>query len=314
MKFKKLLALLLCIAMVMSFAACGGGNEAPPADGGGDVVEEQGSVVEDAALAYFANFPADKNVIKPEDLFAKMDAGEDMFILDVRAPEDYAKGHLKGAVNMPFGNESLAKNLELIPNDVPVYVTCYTGQTASQTTSVLNIAGKPVKNIQSGWNLGISAVPGFEAYVDTEEVALPTDSYPVDAELKAAVANFFSTLASYAGTPTASQNVTAEYVKEIVDAEADGYFILDVRQAEDFAAGHIKGATNIPFGTGMEAGFADLPTDQKIIVTCYSGQTASQVVGVLRMLGLEAYNLQHGMSKADSGKGWLGSGYETVTE
>ena len=64
MKFKKLLALLLCIAMVMSFAACGGGEEAPPADDGGDVVEEQGSVVEDAALAYFANFPADKTSSK----------------------------------------------------------------------------------------------------------------------------------------------------------------------------------------------------------------------------------------------------------
>jgi len=99
-----------------------------------------------------------------------------------------------------------------------------------------------------------------------------------------------------------------------VDSESDEYVSVAVRKAEDYAAGHVKGAINIPFGQGMEQSFADLPKDKKIIVYCYTGQTASQTVGILRLLGFEAYNMQFGMGSVESEKGWLGAGYETVTE
>ena len=45
---------------------------------------EETSVVAEKAMAYFTNYDGSKVVIKPADLFAKMDAGEDMLILDVR--------------------------------------------------------------------------------------------------------------------------------------------------------------------------------------------------------------------------------------
>ncbi len=315
MKLKKLLAILLCILMVTaSFAACGSNQEAaaPPAED--NPVAEQTNVVEEAALAYFANFPADKHVISPADFFAKIDAGEEMFILDIRSGDDYAKGHITGAVNMPFGNESIAKNIELIPDDVPVYVYCYTGQTASQTIAVLNVAGKPAYNVQSGFVRGISVEPGFEKYISTDPVALPTETYAVDSEIKAAVANYYATVASYAGTPTEAQNIKVDAVKEIVDSESDDYVILSVRKAEDYAKGHVKGAINVPFGAGMQEGLVQLPKDKKIIVYCYTGQTASQTVAILRLLGYEAYNMQFGMGSAETKSGWLGAGYETVTE
>ena len=41
------------------------------------------------------------------------------------------------------------------------------------------------------------------------------------------------------------ENITAEAAKEIMDTET-GYVILDVRTAEEFAEGHIKGAILIP--------------------------------------------------------------------
>lgn len=320
MNFKKLLVLLLCITMVaMSFAACGGGQEAaapadtPAADTPADTPEET-NIVEAAALAYFSNFPADKHVISPADFFAKIDAGEEMFIIDIRSGEDYATSHIKGAVNLPFGNESIAQNLEVIPDDVPVYVYCYTGQTASQTVAVLNVAGKPAYNVQSGFVRGISVTPDYENYLSTDTVALPSDTYAVDGDIKAAVANYFATIASYAGTDTASQNIKVETVKEIVDSESEDYVIVSVRKAEDYAKGHIKGAVNIPFGAGMQDALSELPKDKKIIVHCYTGQTASQTVAILRLLGYEAYNMQFGMGSAETESGWLGAGYETVTE
>jgi rhodanese-related sulfurtransferase len=320
-EFKKLLAVLLCLLMTLSFAACGGSEPAAPAEEppatetpAAEPPAEETNVVEEAALAYFANFPADKHVIAPKDLFAKIDAGEEMFIMDIRAAADYEKGHVKGAVNIPFATQAIAQNLEIIPDDVPVYVYCYTGQTASQTAAVLNVAGKPAYNVQSGFTNGISKAENFENYVNTEAVPLPADTYPVDPELKAAVEKYYATVASYDGTPTASQNIKVDQVKEIVDAESDDYVIVSVRQAADYEKGHVKGAINIPFGAGMQEGLAQLPKDKKIIVYCYTGQTASQTVGILRLLGYEAYNMSGGMGSVETKAGWLGAGYETVTD
>lgn len=312
MKFKKLLVLVLTIAlMTTTFAACGGQEAEAPAPAPEEV---ESTVVEDAAMGYFANLPENRNMIEMADLMTKIDAGEEMFILDVRSLEDYDKGHLKGAVNLPFASTAIAENLEFIPDDVPVFVYCYTGQTANQVTAVLNVAGKPVTNIKGGFLRGITVTEGHEAYLDMVSVPVPTDTYAVDEELKAAVADYFDVLVSYNGTPTANQNIAVEAVKEIIDSESDEYFILSVRQAEDFAKGHLPGAVNIPYGTGMQDSFADLPMDKKIIVYCYTGQTASQTVGILRLLGYEAYNMSFGMGSVETEKGWLGAGYEVVTE
>jgi len=311
MKFKKILAVALCLAMItMTFAACGAKTEAPAEE---PPVAES-TVVADAAMAYFANLPATNNMLTAEELFVKIDAGEEMFIMDVRSAEDYALGHLKGAVNFPFASTAIADNLEFIPDDIPVYVNCYTGQTASQVTSILKSVGKNITNIRGGWLLGITTTAGYEKYTDTVAVAMPTATYETAPELATAIDDYFATVVSYNGTPTANQNVSPEFVKELVDAESEDYTILSVRKAEDFALGHIPTAINIPFGAGMEVALAELPTDKPIIVYCYTGHTASQTVGILRLLGYEAYNMSFGMGSVETEKGWLGAGYETVTE
>jgi rhodanese-related sulfurtransferase len=310
-KLKKLLAVLLAMTMmIMPLAACG--SPAPEAPAVEAPVES--TIVADSTLNYFANLPESNNMIVIEDLLAKIDAGEEMFIIDVRSADDYALGHLKGAVNLPFASTAIAENLEFIPDDIPVFVNCYTGQTASQVTVVLNVAGKNVTNIRGGWLRGITTAAGYESYVDTEAVAMPTDSYPVDAELATAVNDYFAAVVSYADTPTANQNVSPEFVKALIDAESDEYTILSVRKAEDFALGHVPTAINIPWGAGMEVALAELPTDKPIIVYCYTGHTGSQTVAGLRLLGYDAYNMSFGIGSVETAKGWLGSGYETVIE
>ena len=122
---------------------------------------EAADPVKEAAMSYFADFPEDRHMISVKDLFAKMDAGEDMLIIDIRQPDAYAEGHLKGAVNIPYG-PAIAENLEKIPDDVMLYVNCYSGQTSSQTVALLNIAGKYATNIQSGYNNGIKVLEGYE--------------------------------------------------------------------------------------------------------------------------------------------------------
>lgn len=238
------------------------------------------------------------------DLFKKIDAKEELIILDVRQPADYEKGHLKGAYNVPLG-PTVATALEQIPDDVPLYVNCYTGQTSSQVVALLNMAGKFATNIQGGFNNGISKAEGFEAYVDTTAAALPEGKYAVDPAIKDAVTKYFADMEAAAGT-FKYFNFPVDSLKALVEAESDEYTILSIRKAEDYAAGHIAGAINIPFGKGMQAKFTDIPKDKPVVVYCYSGQTSSQTTAVLRLLGYEAYSLAGGMG-AEGGAGWLGA-------
>lgn len=317
---KKFLALIMCFVMALSMVACGGqdaaennANNTPAATEqqsevvvSTEVVEEV-DVVTEAAMAYFANFGDDRNIISPAKLFEKIEAGEDMVIIDIRQADAYAEAHLKGAVNVPYG--TVAEALELIPDDVPVYVNCYSGQTSSQTTALLRIAGKYAYNISGGYG-SISGTEGYEKYADTEVHTLTDASYEVADEIEAVIADYYK--AATTGTFASFQFPVAS-LQELVEAESDAYTILDVRGAEDYAAGHVAGAMNIPFGKGMQEGFAQIPTDKPVVIYCYSGQTASQVMGVLRALGFEAYNLPGGMGK-EGGSGWLGAGLPVVTE
>ena len=263
--------------------------------------------VVEAAKGYFANLPEDKHMIFPPELFEKMDAGEEMLIIDIRTAEDYAEGHLKGAVNVPYA--TVGENVEKIPDDIQIYIHCYTGQTGSQSTVLLNVAGKQVTNIQGGWKKGIIVEENYENYIETEPHELPGGEYPVDPAIAEAVADFS---AKAPGDAHANFNFPPEELAELIEAGDVPYTILSVRKAEDYAQGHIEGAVNIPYGPGIQDQLAGLPTDKPVIVYCYTGQSGSQTMTILRLLGYEAYNLNGGMGSAETESGWLGAGLPVV--
>ena len=61
------------------------------------------------------------------------------FILDVRPAVDYARGHFKGAVNIPI--EQLEKEYARIPKNQPVFVNCATGAKSQKTFDILGRKG-----------------------------------------------------------------------------------------------------------------------------------------------------------------------------
>ena len=147
---KKILSLVLCLALLASVTAFAAAEVSP--------------VVAEKAMAYFADYDGSKVVIKAPDLFAKIDAGEEMLILDIRQPDAYAESHLAGAINVPFGM-AIVENLSKIPDDVQIYVYCYTGQTASQTTAILRLLGYDAYNLSGGFINGWTA-KGYEGVTD----------------------------------------------------------------------------------------------------------------------------------------------------
>ncbi len=69
-------------------------------------------------------------------------------------------------------------------------------------------------------------------------------------------------------------------------AEEDGYIILDVRRADEFAAGHIPGAINVANESIGDQEIPELPDkDQLILVYCRSGNRSKQASQKLADLG-----------------------------
>ena len=86
-------------------------------------------------------------------------------------------------------------------------------------------------------------------------------------------------------------------------------FVLDIRAAENFKAGHIAGAVNLPLRTlADEASLKKLPPDQQIVIVDYDGHSASQAARLLNLLGYDSVALRDGMSVWTGDINVLGAG------
>ena len=120
-------------------------------------------------------------------------------------------------------------------------------------------------------------------------------------------------MVALAETTYKNYKISEEDLKALVDAKDASIVIVSARKAEDYAAGHIEGAINIPFGKDMVAGFEALPRDKVIVVYCYTGQTAGQTTAALRLMGYKAVSLNGGMGKeSNAPMGWANKGYPVV--
>jgi rhodanese-related sulfurtransferase len=62
-------------------------------------------------------------------------------LLDVRSPEEFRSGHIKGAVNIDL--QVLPKRMAEIPTDKPVVIYCRSGRRSAIAAQMLARAGYP---------------------------------------------------------------------------------------------------------------------------------------------------------------------------
>ena len=70
-------------------------------------------------------------------------------------------------------------------------------------------------------------------------------------------------------------------------------FLLDVRTADEFAAGHLPAAVNIPVDD-LRSRLKELPRDRQIAAYCQVGQRGYIATRILRQAGFDAANVGGG--------------------
>ena len=86
--------------------------------------------------------------IQAEDVSSHLAAN--LPILDVRRTDEYAAGHLDGAINIP--HTRLMEHIEALPHgDAPILVHCLAGVRSATACSALERLGKHVVNLAGGW-------------------------------------------------------------------------------------------------------------------------------------------------------------------
>jgi thiosulfate/3-mercaptopyruvate sulfurtransferase len=222
--------------------------------------------------------------------------GEDVQVIDVRPPEEFAAGHVQGALSLDV--EALRATVAGVD-----------GQLAAPATveAVMRAAG-----VRSGARLVVLAA---EVSPEPARVVWTMQylGHPEAHLLHAGFRGWTGATATGAATPSPGDFVVGAPVEPLrVDAawilahlNDPEVALVDARSADEFGAGHIPGAKHVDWHDNVEAGalrpnaelaarYDDLGGATTIVAYCKSGMRASLTYVVLRALGFNDVRLYDG--------------------
>jgi phage shock protein E len=120
----------VALIATVGLAACG--NDEPSSD------DAPAATAATSATAATADVSPSVALIGPaaaEALLAAPPAG--LVVLDVRTPEEFAAGHLEGAVMIDFQSPTFAADVVGLGEDTPVFVYCRSGNRSAQAVATM---------------------------------------------------------------------------------------------------------------------------------------------------------------------------------
>ena len=96
----------------------------------------------------------------------------------------------------------------------------------------------------------------------------------------------------------------ADDARALADA---GALILDVREDDEWAAGHAPGAAHIALGA-LPVRHTSVPLDRQVVAVCRGGGRSQRAAEALRNAGYDVVNLSGGM------QAWAAAGHPVVTD
>ena len=94
-------------------------------------------------------------------------------------------------------------------------------------------------------------------------------------------------------------------VDQLDQVRATAAAVIDVRQPDEYDAGHVPGARLIPLSE-VAGRLGEVPTDGEVFVICLSGGRSARATEFLRRQGVDARNVAGGT------KAWVESGRPVV--
>ncbi len=94
-------------------------------------------------------------------------------------------------------------------------------------------------------------------------------------------------------------------VDELASRLAGGAAVFDVRQPEEYVAGHVPGAVLVPLGEVPDR-VAEFPTAAEVFLVCRSGARSARAAEFLLPQGVQAINVAGGTLA------WIESGRDVI--
>jgi hydroxyacylglutathione hydrolase len=188
-------------------------------------------------------------------------------IVDARSPSAFTVAHVPGSVSIPAGSSFGTWLGWVVEADRPVILLLERAEDADDL-------------MRQAYRIGHEAIAGHLAggFATWVEAGLPVES---------------------------TDRLTIDDLAEALGGDEDETpFVLDVRQAGEYAAGHVQGARHLTAGS-LPDELATLPRDRPIAVMCASGYRSSIAASLLGGAGFERVAWV-----ADGIPAWRAAGYD----
>ena len=95
--------------------------------------------------------------VAPADLQSRLSGGEQIVLIDVREPEEFARGKIPGAHTIPRGVLEMQVDGRL-PREATVVLYCGAGgRSALAAKSLADMGYDKVENLQGGWSAWLNS-------------------------------------------------------------------------------------------------------------------------------------------------------------
>lgn len=242
-------------------------------------------------------------LISAEDLFYSL--SKDL-VLDIRNHDDYVEGHIDGAIQVDASDllNYLDKEVSAANYDKVVLV-CYSGQTATFYTSLLRFAGygnvfalkygmsswsKKITN--NKWTANISNKYAGSLETKENEKGEKHDYPKINTGKKTGYDILLARVQAVMDEGFGKAIIKVDTVMQ----HPDRYYIINYWPNDRYVMGHLPGAVQFTPKASLkrDADLSYLPTNQPIVVYCYTGQHSAFVAAYLRILGYNAYTMAYG--------------------
>ncbi len=200
--------------------------------------------------------PGNYGAVSAEWMKAQVDNSADMVVVDSRPKKTkYDKGHLPGAISIP--DTQFDKFKDQLPEDKSKLLVFYCGGLKCKLSH--KSAAKAIAMGYTNVKVFATGYPSWVAYVGKEGAGATVKAGKEEGSID--IADF----------------------KQIVSDRPDSIYLVDVRDADEFAKGSFTSAVNIPVET-LEAKVKTLPTDRPIVFVCSTGARSGESFYMLQDL------------------------------